>query len=134
MVAIDLRSGERAWEQEIGGIYQPWVVGDFVYVLSTEGNLFCLTRNDGRVRWVNQLPKFENLAKKSGPIRWVGPVLAGGRLLVLSSTAKAQFLSVTDGKPIGDTFSLPGPAFLPPIVVGDGLYILTDDADLIAMR
>jgi len=51
MVSIDLRTGDRIWEQDIGGVHAPWVAGDFIYVLSADSELLCLTRADGRVRW-----------------------------------------------------------------------------------
>ena len=31
LVAIDLRSGARIWEREIGGINQPWIAGKFMF-------------------------------------------------------------------------------------------------------
>ena len=37
MVAIDLRTGNRLWEQAIGGIHGPWVAGEFVFVAILAG-------------------------------------------------------------------------------------------------
>ena len=42
MAAINLDTGERVWSRDIGGIQTPWVAGDFVYVLTTDGLLLCL--------------------------------------------------------------------------------------------
>jgi outer membrane protein assembly factor BamB len=133
MVAIDLRSGERVWEQDIGGIDSPWVAGDFVYVVSNDDNLICLSRSDGRIRWMQELPRWENPEKKSGPIRWSGPVLAGDRLIVVASDGEALSISPYTGKPLGRV-ELPDGTFLAPIVADGTLYVVTDEADLIAMR
>ena len=35
MVAIDLRTGERSWEQDIGGTEAPWVAGEILSGPST---------------------------------------------------------------------------------------------------
>jgi outer membrane protein assembly factor BamB len=56
MVSIDLRTGDRVWEQDIAGTHAPWVAGDFVYVLSNDQDIICMTRQDGRVRWIRELP------------------------------------------------------------------------------
>jgi outer membrane protein assembly factor BamB len=133
MVSINLRTGERIWEEDIGGTYTPWVAGDFIYVLSNNSELICLTRNDGRTRWVLGLPRYENLEKKRGPLRWSGPVLAGDRLIVVASSGEAMSVSPYTGKALG-RISLPDGAFVAPVISERTLYVLTDDADLIAMR
>jgi outer membrane protein assembly factor BamB len=133
MVAIDLRTGDRVWEQEIGGTHGPWVAGDYVYVLRDDIDLACLTRQDGRVRWVHELPRFADEKKKKDPIRWAGPVLAGDRLIVVGSNGDAYSLSPYDGKSVGQ-LSFPDGVYVDPVVAGDTLYVLTDDADLVALR
>lgn len=134
MTAIDLRTGERIWEQEIGGSYAPWVAGDFVYVLSTSDELICLTRNDGRIRWITQLNAHEDPTDdKSDPIQWAGPLLAGDRLIVVGSIGEAWSVSPYTGK-ILSHLELPAASFLAPAVADNTLYLLTDDADLMALR
>jgi outer membrane protein assembly factor BamB len=133
LVSIDLRTGERAWEQEISGESSPWIAGDFVYVLSSEGDLVCLTRLDGRVRWVTSLDRYEDTEKKRGVIRWTGPVLAGDRLIVVSSNAQALSISPYTGEPLG-RIELPERSYLSPVIANDALYLMTDSAELIAMR
>jgi outer membrane protein assembly factor BamB len=133
MVAIDLRSGERVWEQEIGGTHGPWVAGDYVYVLGNDVDLFCLMWQDGRVRWVRELPRYEDEKKKKDPVRWAGPVLASDRLIVVGTNGDAYSLSPYDGKPLGHASFSDG-VFVDPVVAGDTLYVLTDDAELVALR
>ena len=58
MAAIALATGDRAWTRDIGGTQTPWVAGDYVYVLTGDEQLMCLTRKEGRVRWIHQLPQF----------------------------------------------------------------------------
>jgi outer membrane protein assembly factor BamB len=133
MTAMDLRTGSRIWEQDIGGVNAPWVAGDFVYVLSTSAELICLTREDGRIRWITQLDQYEDPEDKSGPIQWAGPVLAGDRLVALASTGEAWSVSPYTGKPLG-RIELPAGSFLPPVVADGTLYLMTAEADLMALR
>jgi outer membrane protein assembly factor BamB len=133
MVAIDLRTGDRVWEQDLGGTHAPWVAGDFIYVLSNDSTLLCLTRADGRVRWERDLPQYENEKKKTDALFWTGPILAGDRLIVVSSQGEAFSVSPYTGEAIGRT-EFPDGVFINPVVADKTLYVLTDEADLIALR
>ena len=133
LVAIDLRTGDRVWEQDIGGVHMPWVAGDYIYVLSDDGDLICLTREDGRVRWVRALPRYGDEEDKSDPESWSGPVLASDRLIVVSSSGEAFSVSPYTGAPLGKT-DFPDGVYINPVVAGKTLYVVTDNADLIALR
>lgn len=133
MVAIDLRTGTRLWERPVGSAYGPWVAGEFIYVLSNGGELICLARRNGGIRWVRQLPRYEDEKDREGAILWSGPALAGDRLLVGSSRGEVWSLSPYSGEPLGRV-RIGGPVYLPAIVAGETVYILTDDAKLVALR
>ncbi len=133
MVAIDLRTGDRVWEQDIGGTHEPWAGGNYVYVLANNDELACLRREDGKVAWVRVLPHYEDEAKKKHPLVWTGPVLAGDRLIVVSSEGEAVSLSPYTGDPLGK-MDFPDGVFVTPSVAGKTLYVITDEADLYALR
>ena len=133
MIAIDLRRGERAWDIDISSLQTPWVSGDFVYIMTSEAQLVCLTRASGRIRWVQALQQFEDEANRNDPIQWRGPVLAGGRLLVAGSHGEGHWVSPETGEVLGD-YSLPGGVAVPPVVAGQTAYFLTDGGTLVAMR
>ncbi|MDE1903280.1 MAG: PQQ-binding-like beta-propeller repeat protein, partial [Alphaproteobacteria bacterium] len=106
---------------------------DYIYVLANDRDLVCLLRSDGHVRWVRPLPRYENEKDKKNPLRWSGPVLAGNRLVVVSSNGEALSISPYSGQPLGQmTFS--AGVYLDPVVAGGSLYVITDEADLTALR
>jgi outer membrane protein assembly factor BamB len=133
MAAIDLRTGDRVWEQQIGSGHSPWVVGDYIFVLANDNELVCLTRNEGKARWVRQLRRYEDEKAKSDPILWAGPVLGGNRLIVLSSLGEAVSVSTYTGELVGQQEMSSG-GFLGPVIADNALYLLTDDANLSAYR
>jgi outer membrane protein assembly factor BamB len=133
MAAIDLRTGDRVWEQQIASSNSPWVVGDFVYVLVNDNEVACLMRDDGKVRWTRQLRRYEDETEKSDPILWAGPVLGGNRLVVLSSKGEAVSVSPYTGEFIGHEDMSAG-GYLGPVIANNALYLLTDDANLSAYR
>ena len=133
MVALDLRSGRQFWDQTLGGVQTPWVAGDFIYVVTTEGTLLCLSREDGRIRWVTELPRFVDEEAREEPITWAGPVLVSDRLVLASSHGFALAISPYTGRVLG-RMGLPDPAAAAPIVANETLYFLTDEAEVVALR
>jgi outer membrane protein assembly factor BamB len=133
MAAITLNTGDRTWSRDVGGIQTPWVAGDFVYVLSTDQQLICLTRKEGRVKWIHQLPRWQDEDAKSNAIVWAGPVLVSDRLIVVSSQGFAESVSPYTGKLLG-RMEIPDGAYIAPVVANDTLYLLTNDAHLVALR
>jgi outer membrane protein assembly factor BamB len=133
MAAINLSTGDRSWSRDVGGIQTPWAAGDFIYVLSTDQQVICLTRKEGRVKWIHQLSRFKDAEKKEDPIVWAGPVLVSDRLILVSSAGFAVSLSPYTGKLIGRV-EIPGEAYIAPVVANDTLYLWTNDAQLVALR
>ncbi|MGH6889774.1 MAG: PQQ-binding-like beta-propeller repeat protein [Rhizomicrobium sp.] len=133
MAAINLNTGERVWTLDIAGIQTPWAAGDYVYVLTTTGQVLCVRRKDGEVKWIHQLPRWEHPKQRDGMIVWSGPVLVSNRLILVSSSGKAVSLSPYSGELMGRV-DIPDGTYIAPVVANGTLYILTNDAQLVAMR
>jgi outer membrane protein assembly factor BamB len=133
MASIDLRRGDRVWEQQIASSHSPWVVGDYVFVLANDNELVCLTHKEGKVRWVRPLPRFEDEKAKSDPILWAGPVLGGNRLIAMSSLGEAMSVSPATGELLGRE-PMSGRSYLGPVIANNTLYLLTDNGNLSAYR
>ncbi len=133
MAAIDKERGGRVWDNGLGGTQMPWVAGDFIYVLTNESDVVCLSRMDGRIKWITGLPQFEDEVEKEDRIYWSGPVLVSDRLLITGSSGLAVALSPYDGGILGKQ-TLPDSSHLPPVVANETVYLLSDDARLIALK
>ena len=133
MAAFSVNTGERLWSRDIGGIQTPWAAGDYVYVLDNNARLICLTRKEGKVRWIHQLPQYENPKDKEDPIIWAGPVLVSDRLVMTSSNGYAEAISPYDGKLTGRV-EIPDGTIISPVVANGILYLYTSEAELVAMR
>lgn len=133
MIALELVTGQRLWELNLAGLETPWAAGEWLFVVTDDARLLCITRNTGKVRWLTQLRGFRNVKSKRGPIQWSGPVLAGGRLIVASSEDVIEHYKPEDGTLIS-TQKADGAVKLPPIVANNMLYILTDDGRVTAYR
>ncbi|MBO1075705.1 outer membrane protein assembly factor BamB family protein [Roseomonas marmotae] len=131
-MALDLRSGRRLWEREIGGTETPLVVGDWVFIIGGTGNLIAIGREDGRIRWLTEL----NAApgdKKEDPAIFGPPLLAGERILLPSSKGEMLQIDPSSGAVAG-RLRLPAGSTLPWLVASGTLVALCDNASLVAYR
>lgn len=133
MVAIDAQTGMRVWTRDVGGSDTPWVAGNTVFVLSSEGELAAMARDTGAIRWVTQMARFADPDKRSQRLLWSGPVLAGGRLFVSGTGGRVAEIDPATGKP-GAQWTVGKSLIGPPIVAGKTLYMLTEDGNLLAFR
>ncbi len=124
MAAFDLKSGSEIWSREFSGNQTPWVSGEYVFVISQKRRMVAISRRTGAVKWVVDLP--------GGGI-WAGPVMGGGRLLAVSSKGVLASISPQTGQTIntrtaGDAF------YIAPVIAGNTVYLLDNDANLLALR
>jgi outer membrane protein assembly factor BamB len=132
LAAIDLRSGQRVWERNIGGNQTPWVAGRFVFVVTSAADVAAVERDTGKVKWVTPLTQYVD-EKRRNPILWAGPVLASDRLLISGSTGELLALSPYTGAVTGK-LDIREPLRLAPVVANRTIYILADSGRLIALR
>ncbi|HTE38854.1 MAG TPA: PQQ-binding-like beta-propeller repeat protein [Reyranella sp.] len=132
LTAIDLRSGQRQWERNIGGNQTPWVAGRFVFVVTGSADVAALERDTGKVKWVTPLSQYQDESRRK-PMIWGGPVLASDRLLVGGSTGEMLSLSPYTGEIIGK-LDMRSPLRLAPVVANRMVFVLTDSGRLIALR
>ncbi|WP_428375525.1 PQQ-binding-like beta-propeller repeat protein [Lichenicoccus sp.] len=133
LTALDMRSGRRLWERTVSGKDGLVVVGDWLFLLSTDAQLACLDRISGHVRWVSQLPRFRNTKTQKGAIVWSGPVLANGRLICVSDFSKQTMISVDAlSGAVGPATKLKSTTGLTPTVAAGKLLLITDDGRLTA--
>ena len=133
MVSVNLRTGVRVWEQNIGSKHTPWVTGEFIYVVTPDSEVICMTRREGRIRWITQLERFKDPDIRKEQVHWHGPVVAGDRVIVTSSHGYAVTLSPYTGEVTGG-MDLPDDAAMGPIVSNGTLYFMVEDGEIIAMR
>ena len=60
LAANALNKGVRIWELPVSSMHTPWVSGAFLFLLSTDDQLLCISARDGRItrdeaRIINQL-------------------------------------------------------------------------------
>lgn len=133
MTAFDLRTGQRVWSQPAGTLSIPLVVADLVFVVTTEGQVVAMSKLDGSILWLTQLENFKNQEKRKERTVWTGPVMAGNRLVVASSRGDVFMIDPRSGAIVKE-MDVKGPVFVPPVIANETVYLLTDEAKLVALK
>jgi len=64
---------------------------------------------------------------------WSGPVMISNLLVLIGSNGMAQLLSPFTGQKLGET-TMPDGTFIAPVIANGMMYVLTNDAELVALR
>ncbi|GGL57543.1 PQQ-like beta-propeller repeat protein [Wenxinia marina] len=135
VVALGLSDGERRWTATDGATSTPVVAGGALFFVNDIGELVRLDAATGESVWRVPLPLFEEDRPRRQHTRWVhlGPILAGGRLIVASSDGTLRQFDPVNGNLVG-AVPLPGGAASHPVVAGGVLYVVSSAGQLLAYR
>ncbi|MGH6719100.1 MAG: PQQ-binding-like beta-propeller repeat protein, partial [Alphaproteobacteria bacterium] len=133
LAALDLRTGVVVWDVDVSSVQTPWTAGDYVYLVDDEDLLYCFAWEDGRVRWIQQLPRYEDPEDRSGAVAWAGPILVSDRLILAGSAGQVIAVSPYDGRILG-RIDVGDGIDVPPIAADGAVYLLTRSARLVALR
>ena len=128
--AVDMRIGSTRWTLPISAITTPWPVGDVVYVVDQAGEVICVARESGQVYWIRDLNK--GLTKKRRSL-WSSPILASNRLITISDKGEAIALNPKTGATLG-TLKIGSDTMIGPIAINGMIYVVTQTAQLVAIR
>ena len=141
--ATDLRTGLARWSLPVVGYSSPWPAGDVVYVVSRNGEVVCASRETGQIFWMRDLNEGFVSKRKGGflgiggsrqqrPV-WSGPLLANNRLIMAGQEGRLVALNAKTGE-VERELNLRSSVLMAPIAMGDTIYVVTDEAQLIAFR
>lgn len=113
-------NGRRIWEKRLSAVRQPLWSMDRLFVVDMEGHLVALGADDGVELWRVRL--------SDGLL--TSPVLYKDRILVADDQRHLFALDPTSGRVLG-LERLSGPVLSLPVVAEDGVYLWTNEGDLL---
>jgi outer membrane protein assembly factor BamB len=139
MADTDLRTGEPKWTLPLSGITTPWPAGDVVFAVSQTGQVIAASRESGQLYWLTDLNAAQAPKKKGGkpakPSRevWSSPILANNRLITVSDKGYAVAINAKTGQ-VEQRLKLGDDTLIGPIAAGGMIYVVSQKAELIALR
>lgn len=135
LAAFSVRTGLPVWTQAIGGIEMPWLAGKTLFVVALDGRLYALRRSDGMVRWVAEMPGAlpAGVVVSEKPTRYVGPIVAGNRVIVIGTGGSMLSYNADTGVLI-DEVNVGGRIVTAPQIAGGRLFVLANDGTLTAFK
>ena len=129
LTALDLRSGMRKWEKEIGGVNTPLLIANTLYVVSNTNDLVAVNKENGDVLWATPI----NMGKKSAEVMIFNPLMLDGRLVLALSDGTVYTFMPQTGKLL-NTLDLGEDLNTAPIAANGYIFFVTADADLLAYK
>ena len=127
--AIDMRSGTRLWEKEIGSVNTPLLSGNTLFIVSNDNELIALDKNNGKVIWATPIEIFD----KPANVVVYAPIISDNKLLVAMSDGHVALYDPYSGKRVSVT-DIDEEINSSPIAVKGYIIFTTANAKIIAYK
>ena len=127
---MDMRNGARVWEEEVPGVQHMWLASGYLYVTTTDRRLLSVYAEDGRVRWITELPGYDDVDSDE---RWVGSMLLSAQLFVFGAHGEMLKINPEDGA-ILNQHDWQDDVFHVPSVANEELFAVSRGATLYRLK
>lgn len=129
LAAIDIRSGSRRWEKEIGGNQTPLLSGNTLYVVTNANDLVALDKQSGKVLWAKAI----DLGKDADEITVYAPIMLNSRLVLALSDGRVLLYDAKSGAKINEV-DLKEKLNTAPVTAQGYILFTTSNAKIIAYK
>lgn len=128
MVCIDLETGMGKYQKNIGGIRTPVINENVLYMLTNENDIVAIDSRSFDIYWSKKLKTSDENNKN---IRYAGPVIAGGNLIITSTDGNVYMVNPRNGK-IVNSIKVGESISLSPIISNSMLLTMTSSGKIFA--
>ena len=132
MALIDGISGIRIWEKEIGTLNTPAVNNNWIFVLSSDNQIICLSSKTGEISWIKRIQAVygENYPESSN---WVGPLLINNDVVIFNDFGDILKLDPSTGN-LKDKITIKNANIIKkPIIINGKMFAITSRSDIYAI-
>lgn len=129
LAAIDIRSGSRIWEKEVGGNNTPLLSGNTLFLVSNSNDLLAVNKKNGDILWAVPI----ELGGKATEVSPFTPILLNGRLVLALSNGRVIEYNPRNGQKI-NMVDLETELNSAPIAANGYVIFTTANAKLIAYK
>lgn len=129
IAAIDMRSGNRIWEKQIGGINTPLLSGNTLFVVTNGNDLLAINKSNGDILWATPI----ELGGKPSKVMPYSPILIDNRLVLTLSNGRVLSYEPQSGRKI-NMIDLDEDINSAPVVAQGYIIFTTANAKLIVYK
>lgn len=132
--AIDLHSGDKVWEKEIGSMQNMLMAGNYLFIISNRNILYAVEKMNGDILWSLDVKEylFED-GDISSVVYAAPPLMLSSNLLLAFSNGKVLKINAANGAVIAKT-DLDIDISNGLIAAQERVIAVSDDADLIVFK
>lgn len=134
LAALDMRTGDKIWEKEIGSMQNMLLVGDYLYTISNRNILYAIEKDSGEIVWsLNIQEHLRDNDNDNSLIYASSPLMINNNILLAFSNGKVLRIDAVKGsiiakKDLGIDISNGL------IAVDERVIAVSDDADVIVFK
>ncbi len=134
MLAIDMRSGDKIWEKEIGSMQDMLLVGDYLFVISNRNILYSIDKNNGEIMWsIDVSKRLADEENRNVIVYAASPLMLNSQVLLAFSDGKVLKIDAMTGK-LRSKINLGIDISNGLIATQEKIIAVSDDADLIVFK
>lgn len=135
MQALDMRSGDKLWEKEIGSMQNLLVVGDYLFAISKRNILYALDKVSGDIIWATDIREHIKDEDDDGKtiVYASSPLMLNNSILLAFSNGKILRINATTGA-VSAKINLDLDISNGLVVAQERVIAVSDDADVIVFK
>ena len=133
MVALDTRTGDTLWQNEIGSTQNMLLVGEYLFVISNKNILYAVNKTDGTIAWSLDMKEYLDDVDRNGETYAAHPIMIDGNILLAFSNGKVFKINALKGKVVAKT-NLNMDISNGLIVVNKNVIAISDDAEIYTLE
>lgn len=134
MQAIDLHSGDKVWEKEIGSMQNMLMAGNYLFVISNRNILYAIEKKDGDIVWSLDVREYLYEDDADPTIVYAAPpLMLSNNILLAFSNGKILKINAANGS-VSAKSNLGTDISNGLIAVEERVIAVSDDADIIVFK
>ncbi|MBQ8750443.1 MAG: PQQ-binding-like beta-propeller repeat protein [Alphaproteobacteria bacterium] len=133
LTALDIRTGDVLWNNEIGSMQNMLLVGEYLFVISNKNVLYAIDKNSGDIAWDLDIKPYITDEDIKGEVYASQPVMINNNLFLAFSNGLVFKINAKDGQLMAKT-NLGVDISNGLVVVNGRVIAISDNADIIVFE
>ncbi|MGB0573888.1 MAG: PQQ-binding-like beta-propeller repeat protein [Hyphomicrobiales bacterium] len=131
VIANNIENGFRIWELAISSSITPLLVGDYIFLLGDDNILYAITLDKGEIIWMKDLKQGYEFKKNEA---FISMLMINNKIHFFSLNGGHLVVSPENGEISKIETNKFSDMSIPPIVVNNNLYVISDNGELTSFR